>query len=260
MKIAVCIKQVPGSNKVSLDPETHTILRESKNAILNPYDLFAVEMAIAQKQAIGARTIALSMGIPSVETLLRDTLARGIDEAYLLSDRQFAGADTLATSYALAQGLLACGPVDLVLCGKMAVDGDTAQIGPELAETLGIPHISGVVELLELTDKVVRVRQRASGYESVLEVALPALLALEKDVNIPRMPSIAGIRDTQESPIPIWSAKDVKADPKRIGLTGSPTQVVTVAVPPPKKQAQSLPGTETEQVQAILEIAQKVLA
>lgn len=149
MKIAVCIKQVPSTNEVRLDPVTNTIIRDGRQSVTNPFDTYAVEAAVQIKEQLGGEVTVLSMGIPSTERLLRDACSRGADKGVLLSDRAFAGADTLATSYALSLWCRTAG-LDLILCGKMAVDGDTAQIGPELAEHLGIPHITDVCEILEI--------------------------------------------------------------------------------------------------------------
>ena len=144
MRYVVCIKQVPSTNEVRLDPVTNTILRDGRQSVVNPFDAHAVEEGVRLKERFGGEVLAISMGIPAVEELLRDAVARGADRAVLLSDRAFAGADTLATSYTLAAGIRRAGTFDLILCGKMAVDGDTAQIGPELAEQLGIPHLTEV--------------------------------------------------------------------------------------------------------------------
>lgn len=150
MNIIVCVKQVPSTTEVRMDPVTHTILRDGRQSVINPFDSTAVELAVQLKEAHGGTVTALSMGIPATETLLRDAIASGADNAVLLTDRRFAGADTLATSYTLSLGVAAIGKYDCILCGKMAVDGDTAQIGPELAEQLGLPHVTDVCAIYEV--------------------------------------------------------------------------------------------------------------
>ena len=147
MKIIVCIKQVPSTNEVKLDPETKTIIRDGRQSVINPFDTYAMEEAVRLKEKLGGTVCALSMGIPAVERLLREAMSRGVDSALLLSDRAFAGADTLATAYTLSLGVRHLGDFDLILCGRMAIDGDTAQIGPELAEDLGIPQVTNVTAI-----------------------------------------------------------------------------------------------------------------
>ncbi|MDW7659718.1 MAG: electron transfer flavoprotein subunit beta/FixA family protein, partial [Bacillota bacterium] len=163
MRIVVCIKQVPGTNQVHLDPDTRTIIREARHAVINPYDSFAIELAVQLKEITGAETIALSMGIPATEKLLRDALSRGIDQAVLLTDRIFAGADTWATANTLAAAVCKIGAVDLILCGKMAIDGDTAQTGPELAECLNFVPVTDVTEILSVAHDRLIVRHNIDG-------------------------------------------------------------------------------------------------
>ncbi|MDL2298384.1 electron transfer flavoprotein subunit beta/FixA family protein [Synergistaceae bacterium OttesenSCG-928-D05] len=231
MRCVVCIKQVPSTTKVKLDPVTKTIIRDARQSVVNPFDAYAIEEAVRVKEKTNGSVSVLSMGIPATERLLRDAVARGADRALLLSDRAFAGADTLATSYTLSLGIRRLGAFDLIFCGKMAVDGDTAQIGPELAETLGIPHVTDVTEILELGEKEIKVRRATDeGYE-ILKVTLPALLCVVKDINMPRMPSIAGIRYSQAAPFEVLGAEALSADIARTGLDGSPTQVVHTFTP-----------------------------
>ncbi|MEG2204797.1 MAG: electron transfer flavoprotein subunit beta/FixA family protein, partial [Oscillospiraceae bacterium] len=194
MKIIVCIKQVPSTNEVRLDPVTNTIIRDGRQSVTNPFDSYALEQAVELKEKMGGTVTVLSMGIPDTERLLRDAMSRGADAALLLSDRAFAGADTLATSYTLSLGVRKLGGADLILCGKMAVDGDTAQIGPELSEQLGIAHVTDVSEILSIEAGRITVRRLCDGGSQTLEVRLPALLTVLKDINMPRMPSIAGVR------------------------------------------------------------------
>ncbi|MCJ7837299.1 electron transfer flavoprotein subunit beta/FixA family protein [Cuneatibacter sp. NSJ-177] len=258
MKIIVCIKQVPSSNEVRLDPVTKTIVRDGKQSVINPFDAYAIEEAVRLKETCGGAVTALSMGIPATERLLRDAMSRGVDEAVLLSDRVFAGSDTLATSYALSLGVRKLGPFSLILCGKMAVDGDTAQIGPELAEMLGIPHVTEVNRILSVTEEEAVVEKQADGFLETLSVKLPALLTVSKDINMPRLPSIAGIRYSEKGPFRLLGAADVGADPERAGLSGSPTQVVKTETPRREQECTYLEGTQAEQAAAVLDLLREV--
>lgn len=254
MRIVVCIKQVPSTNEVRLDPETHAIVRDGRQSVINPFDNYAVELAVQLKEKLGGTVTALSMGIPATERLLRDTESRGADAACLLSDRAFAGADTLATSYALSLGVKAMGGADLILCGKMAVDGDTAQIGPELAENLGIHHVTDVTEILDATETSLVVRKAVEDGSRVLRVQLPALLTVQKDIVMPRLPTISGIRFSLTAPFSAYTAAQVGADTARTGFAGSPTQVVRTFTPESRREAEELTGTAAEQAAKVLDI------
>lgn len=261
MRIVVCIKQVPGSNAVALDPATNTIIRDAAQAITNPFDAYAIELAVQLREQLspgGVEAVGLSMGIPAVERLLRDAVARGLDRTILLSDRLFAGADTLATSYTLAKGIEKIGGADLILCGKMATDGDTAQIGPELAETLGIAHATEVVELQSLADKTIHIKRRMDGGYQELAVRLPALLTVCKDINSPRMPSLQGIRRSMRAEHITWGACDLDTEPARCGLNGSPTQVSGTFLPSMSSGAIELNGSAAEQASLIAAVIREV--
>ena len=259
MRIIVCIKQVPSTNEVHLDPVTGTIQRDGRQSVVNPYDTFALEEAVRLKERYGGEIQVLSMGIPGVEGLLRDAVSRGADAGLLLSDRAFAGSDTLATSYTLSLGVKQSGPFDLILCGKMAIDGDTAQIGPELSEHLGIPHVADVTAILSAEEGSLICERERGGARETIRVQLPALLTLHKDINMPRMPSIAGVRRGLEAPIQILGAKDLGADPGRTGLDGSPTQVVRTYAPERSREAVVIGGTPSEQALAVKGILEEVL-
>lgn len=255
MRIAVCLKQVPSTNEVRLDPETHTILRDGRQSVINPFDAHALEEAVRLKECCGGHVTAISMGIPAAELLLRDAVARGADEGVLLTDRAFAGADTLATSHALAAGVRSLEePFDLILCGKMATDGDTAQIGPELAEQLGVPHVTDVTALLEAGEHSLTVRRALAGGHEDLRVPLPALITVTRELNLPRLPSLAGIRRSLTAPCPVVGVEQLEVDPARVGLNGSPTQVVRTFVPQRARESVSLTGSAEEQAAAILEL------
>ena len=255
MRMVVCMKAVPSTTEVRMDPKTNTIVRDGKQAVVNPFDAAALEVALELKGQLGGHVTALSMGNPATERLLRDAIARGADDALLLSDRAFAGSDTLATSYALslAFGRLD-GPVDLVLCGKMAVDGDTAQIGPELAGLLDVPCVTSVSEVLEATPERLVVRHDVDGGTETVEVPLPAVLTLTKDIATLRMPSISGVRRGEAGEVCVLDAASAGADRARCGLDGSPTQVVRSFVPERASEAVELAGTPAEQASALLDV------
>ena len=259
MRIIVCIKQVPSTNEVHLDPVTGTIQRDGRQSVTNPYDTFSLEEAVRLKERYGGEIQVLSMGIPGVEALLRDAVSRGADAGLLMSDRAFAGSDTLVTSYTLSLGVKQSGPFDLILCGKMAIDGDTAQIGPELAEHLGIPHVADVTSILSAEDGTLTCERERGGARETIRVRLPALLTIQKDINMPRMPSIAGVRRGMEASIRIIGAADAGADPARTGLDGSPTQVVRTYTPERSSKAVVIGGTPSEQASTIKTILEEVL-
>lgn len=258
MKIVVCIKQVPSTNEVRLDPDTNTIIRDGRQSVTNPFDTYAIEQAVLLKEQHGGEVTALSMGIPATERLLRDAESRGVDRAMLLSDRSFAGADTLATAYTLSLGIKKLGGFDLILCGKMAVDGDTAQIGPELAENLGIPHVTDVCEFLQVSEKDMICKKNTDDGHQVVRVKLPALLTVVKDINMPRLPSIPGVIFGLSAPFEMLDAAALKADPARIGLAGSPTQVVKTYTPERQNEAISLKGDAKSQAAMIAELIKGV--
>lgn len=244
MKHIVCIKQVPSTNEVRLDPETHGIIRDGRQSVINPFDLYAVELAKQLKEKTGGTLTALSMGIPATERLLREAVSRGADDAVLLTDRAFAGSDTLATSYAISLGVNAVGGADLILCGKMAVDGDTAQIGPELAETLGIHHVTDVCEVLDITEKDITVKKLTETGTVTLKVAFPAVITVVKDIVQPGLPSIAGVRKSLKAPFRSFSAAEAGADITRTGFAGSPTNVVKTFTPEGRTEAVPVAASE----------------
>jgi electron transfer flavoprotein beta subunit len=256
--MTVCVKQVLSTGEVRMDPVTNTMIREGRQSVINPFDLHALEAAILLKERLGGEITALSMGIPTVEALLRDAIARGADRAVLLSDRAFAGADTLATSRTLAAGMGLIGGFDLILCGKMAVDGDTAQIGPELAEALDIPHVADVCEILTANEYSIQVRQAAGYGFCTLEVALPALITVTREANRPRMPSLAGIRRSRTAPLRLADSGELALEPCRMGLNGSPTRVVKTFVPVRERVCRPVEGSPSRQAAALLDMVKEV--
>ena len=223
MNIVVCMKQVPDTTEVKIDPATGTLIREGIPSIINPDDKSGLEAALVLKDKVGARVTVLSMGPPQADLALREALAMGADEAVLLSDRAFGGADTWATSTTIAAALRKLG-FDLIVCGRQAIDGDTAQVGPQIAEHLGIPHVSYVSELELTGDAVVVKRVFEDGYQRI-KAKLPCLLTALKDMNAPRYMSVAGIFDAYKKEIKVWGLADIVVDETNIGLKGSPTRV-----------------------------------
>lgn len=254
MKIIVCIKQVPSTNEVKLDPETKTILRDGRQAVINPFDNYAIEEAVRLKEKLGGSVCAISMGIPAVERLLREAMSRGVDSSLLLSDRAFAGADTLATSYTLSLGVRHIDDFDLIICGRMAIDGDTAQIGPELAEVLDIPQITNVTEIVSADENEIVCRKATDYGTQEVRMRLPGLITVAKDINMPRMASIRGVRESLQAPLEILDAQRAGADPARIGLQGSPTQVVRTFTPQKCVKCEHLQGSAEAQAEQLLQV------
>lgn len=227
MRIVVCVKQVPDTTEVRIDPVTHTMIRAGVPSILNPEDGNALEEALRIKDKDpSVQVIALTMGPPQAKAMLRECLAMGADEAILLSDRAFAGADTWATSNAIASAIRTVGEADIVFVGRQAIDGDTAQVGPEIAERLGIPQVTYVRRLTVGEDGTLTVeRQLESGYE-VLEVKMPVLLSAVKELNTPRYLSVLNICKAYEKEIAVWSIENIDITAEKTGLKASPTKVV----------------------------------
>ncbi len=254
MNIVVCVKQVPGTNEVKMNRETNTIIREGMAAIINPFDTYAVEEGVRLKEQTDGKVTAISMGIPAVADLLKETIGLGVDEAVLLSDRTFAGADSLATSYALSKGIEKIGDVDLIICGKQATDGDTAQVGPSLAEKLGIPHTTYVKKIEEIREGYIRCeRMTDDGYE-VIEMTLPAVITVVKEINEPRLPSIKGMMRAKKAIVNVWTAEDIGADEELCGLKGSPTQVVKTFVPVHNVNSEMIEGEPSEQAKRLAQL------
>ncbi|MCL4515480.1 MAG: electron transfer flavoprotein subunit beta/FixA family protein [Firmicutes bacterium] len=248
MNIVVCIKQVPDTTEVKINPQTNTLMREGVPSIINPFDMYAIEEGLRLRERFGGRVTLLTMGPPQAKDALREALGLGADAAVLLSDRAFAGADTLATSTTLAKGVEKVGNVDLVICGKQAADGDTAQVGPGTAERLGWPHTSFVRKIHEVAGGSIKLeRMTETGYE-VVEMRLPAVITVVKEINEPRLPSLKGQIRAKSAEIPAWTAADLGATPEQLGLSGSPTQVVRIFTPERRSGGKILEGSLAEQL------------
>lgn len=237
MNIIVCIKQVPDTNEVKLDPETGTLIREGVPSIINPDDKAGLEAALVLKDKFDAKVTVLTMGPPQADKALRETLAMGADEAILLTDRKFAGADTWATSMTLAAAIRKM-DYDLIIAGRQAIDGDTAQVGPQIAEKLGLPQVSYVRELDREGDHLFITREFEDRQHKI-KVKMPALITTLAELNEPRYMSVGGIMDCYEQEIPVWTREDIEIDDAALGLKGSPTRVkksYTKAVKAPGKK------------------------
>ena len=235
MEIVVCVKQVPDTTEVKIDPQTNTLIRQGVPSIVNPFDKNAVEAALQLKEKHGGRVTVISMGPPQAKDALKECIAMGADQAFLVSDRAFGGADTLATSYTLASAIKKLGKVDMILCGKQAIDGDTAQVGPEIAEYLGIAQVTYAAKI-DVDGENVRIeREHEEGYE-VIEAKLPLMVTAVKSLNEPRFPTVKGTMKANRTEIPTWTLADIEIDQDRIGLKGSPTQVRRIFTPPQRTQ------------------------
>jgi electron transfer flavoprotein beta subunit len=249
MHIVCCIKQVPDTTQVKIDPATNTLVRAGVESICNPYDLVAAEAAVKLVEKYGGKVTVITMGIPQAESALRDCLALGVNEAVLLSDRALAGADTLATSYTLAcaiNKLVAIDPVQIVMCGKQAIDGDTAQTGPGIATRLGFTQLTYVSEIidLDLDKKLITVRREIEGGSQIIEAKLPVLLTVELELASPRYATLPGLIKSIRQEIKTWGAKELGSAPEQLGLKGSPTSVRTIFAPPPRKGGPVFDSTE----------------
>jgi electron transfer flavoprotein beta subunit len=232
MDILVCIKQVPGTSKVEVDPITGVLKRDGIDSKMNPYDLYALETALRLKEQKGGTIKVITMGPPQASEVIREAYMLGADEGAIVTDRKFAGADVLATSYTISQGVRKMGNFDIILCGKQTTDGDTAQVGPEMAEYLEIPHIANVLSILEVKENSIVVEMDMPNTLEVAEVKFPCLLTVEKDIYQPRLPSYRKKIETKEKPIITITMNDFEdKNEKKYGLNGSPTQVERIFPP-----------------------------
>ena len=247
MNIFVCIKQVPSTNKVQVDEQTGVLKREGVSSKLNPYDLFALETALRLREAHGGRIVVGTMGPPQAQAIVREAYLMGADEGYVFSDRRLGGADVLATSYTLSQAIRTVGDFDLILCGKQTTDGDTAQVGPAIAEHMGIPHAAWVSDLRVEADGVVAEQQLQDSVQTVF-MPFPCLVTVEQDIHTPRLPSLKIKRQVKDRPVTILGLDTFPdPDPEHYGLTGSPTQVERIFPPASDTRQDMLTGPDAAQ-------------
>ncbi|MEK7735516.1 MAG: electron transfer flavoprotein subunit beta/FixA family protein [Nitrospirota bacterium] len=252
MNIVVCIKQVPDSAEVRINPETNTLIRDGVPTIINPYDMHAIEAGLQIKEMTKGKVTVITMGPPQAESALREAISMGADDAMLLSDRAFAGADTWATAFTISKAIAKIG-ADIIICGKQAIDGDTAQVGPELAEFLDIPHIAYVRKIEDIKPDSIKVqRMMDEGYD-IVESSLPVLLTVVKELNQPRLPSLKGKMAAKKAEIKKLGHKELEIDEKDTGLKGSPTQVKNIFAPEARSERKILAGNIEEQVNQLAE-------
>ena len=258
MKILVCVKQVPDTTEVRIDRETNTLQRQDVPSILNPFDRHALEEALRVKERCGGTVSVLTMGPLQAQEVLKECLALGADEAVLVRDKAFAGADTLATSRTLAAAIAKLQPAELIFCGKQAIDGDTAQVGPELAEHLNMAQITCVskLEVFPAERRLIAEREVEDGRE-VLELPFPAVLTVSKSLNEPRYPSIKGRLRANKTSIPILTLADLGLQAEETGLQGSPTRVVRIFAPETRKGGEVIQGMAPRQAADLLAIRLK---
>jgi len=253
MRTIVCIKQVPDTLDVRFDKETNTLIRVGLESVINPFDLYGLEAGLRLRERYGGTVSVLSMGPSQVASALCEAMSMGADDVRLLSGVAFAGSDTLATSRALSMGVQKMGAFDLIICGRQAIDGDTGQVGPELAEMLGVPYVGCVVNIHDVSDGfVVAARVTEEGFEKV-KFSLPALLTVAKGVNEPRFPTLKGKLRAARAQVPVWSGDDIGAHPAEVGLRGSPTRVCRMFKPEREAAGEVLEGDVHQQVAALLE-------
>jgi len=254
MDIIVLIKQVPDTSDVKIDKKTGNLIREGVPTIINPYDLHALEEALLLKEKYKGKVTALTMGPPQAIDALQEAIAMGVDTGILLTDMAFAGADTWATSYTLGKCIEKIGRFDIIICGFQAIDGDTAQVGPQVAEYLDIPQLTYVRDIKISRKKVIAERITDGGYEKI-ECGMPALITVIKEINKPRYPAIEEIISacSDDADIKIWNAGDIGAKVEDIGLMGSPTNVKKVYTPDQKRKGETLEGKPEVVARELLE-------
>ena len=260
MNIIVCIKQVPNTTDVRIDPVTNTLIRDGVESVINPFDAYAIEEAVRIKERCsGGKVTVITMGPPQAENALREAISLGCDEGILISDRKFAGSDTWATSYTLSAAIRKIGDYDVILCGKQASDGDTAQVGPGISAHLDIPQVTYVKKIAEISAEKAKVeRMTEEGYD-VVETPLPCLFTVVKEINTPRMPSLKGMMRAKSAKPLKWTADDLEADASALGLDGSPTSVVKIFTPEPRKGGEMLKGGAEDISKELAELLKDVV-
>ncbi|HVJ48618.1 electron transfer flavoprotein subunit beta/FixA family protein [Desulfitobacterium sp.] len=247
MHFVVCLKQVPDTSEVRIDPETNTLMRQGVPSIINPYDAHALEEAIRLKEKVGGRVTLVSMGPPQALEALKKGMSFGADRAILLSDRAFGGSDSLATAYILSSAIRKIheeDPIDLIFAGKEAIDGDTAQTGPGIAQRLGFPQLTYSITVRELTETTITVERKTEGGRQVVQAQLPALITVEKELNDLRYASLPNMMNAAKYEPEIWSAKSLEFDATQMGLKGSPTSVSRIFAPPARSGGETIDGTK----------------
>jgi electron transfer flavoprotein beta subunit len=252
MKIIVCLKQVPGTTEVKINPETNTLIRQGIKNVINPFDTYALEEGVRLKEKLGGQVIAISMGPPQAIDMLREAISLGADEAVLLSDAAFSGADTWATALTLNAAVKKIGQADLVICGRQSTDGDTGQVGPEMSQMLDWPFMAYTGAIEEIGNGRLRVKRMTDdGYE-IIEAGLPAVITVTKEINVPRLPSLRGIMKSKSAKIPVWNCLDLGLEASQTGQKGSFTRVVKIFTPQRVKRAEMIGGEMADQVTCLV--------
>ncbi len=262
MNIIVCIKQVPGTAVVKINPADNTLIREDVPNIINPFDMYAIEEGLRLREKFGGKITAISMGPPQAVNALKEAVGMGVDEAILVTDRAFAGSDSWATAYTLSLVIKMIGPFDIILCGKQAIDGDTGQVGPGLARQLGITQLTYIfkIQKLDPSAKTIIVERLLEEGHEIVEGKLPALLTVVKDINQPRLSSLANLRRSGKQKIRMVVASDlIGVDMARLGLNGSPTKVIKIFSPPKRDGILDMIHADTNEKAAAI-LADKIIA
>jgi electron transfer flavoprotein beta subunit len=253
MNVVVCIKQVPAKIKIEIDPRTGTLASGGVDRAINPPDLYALEEGIRIKEKTKGKVMVMTMGPAKADESLREAIGFGADEAILLSDPGFEGSDTWATSHILSKAVKKIGQFDLVLCGKQSIDGETGQVGPQLAEALGVPFVSLVNKIEELGQGSIKVMRMSDEGHQLIEMMLPGVITVVKEINVPRIPSLRGLMAAKKARIPVWNAQELGIDPATVGSAGSPTRVARVFFPQRSGKSEMLQGGPESQVEQVVE-------
>ena len=255
MKILVCVKQVPGSNNVEVDPVTGVLKRSGIPSKITPYDLDGIETALSLSEQFGGTVESLTMGPPQAKAVIQETVCMGTQKGTVLTDRKFAGADVLATAYTISQGIRKCGEYDLIICGKQTTDGDTAQVGAEVAEYLGIPNVSNVLSVDDFRDNTLYLTTSLDDKIVSLSVPLPCLISVDGDINTPRLPSYKIRKTLTDDSVSFLTFADFgDQNPDHYGLTGSATQVERIFPPEKVSQKHNIEGDTDTQAQALFDL------
>ena len=255
MKILVCVKQVPGSNNVEVDPVTGVLKRSGIPSKCNPYDLYAIEAALSLAERFGGTVETLTMGPPQAKAVIQEAVCMGASRGTVLTDRKFAGADVLATAYTISQGIRKCGTYDLIICGKQTTDGDTAQVGAEVAEYLNLPNVSNVLSIDDLTDGKLHVTASLDDKIQTMTVTLPCLISVDGDINTPRLPSYKIRKALTDDTVNFLTFADFDdQNPDHYGLTGSATQVERIFPPEKVSSKQNIEGDADAQANALFDL------
>lgn len=260
MKVVVCIKHVPGANtRMGIESQTGTVVWEGEEGMVNPLDAYALEESVRIKERYGGAITAISMGSSKAEEILRESIGIGVDEAILLSDPAFDGSDTLATAYILSKAITRLGQLDIVICGKQALDGDTGHVGPQLAELLGLPFISYVSKIEDIKDGYMRVQRMVEEGHQIIEMPLPGVISVVKEINVPRLPSLRGMMQAKKTNIAVWNAEELSVDMNKVGLSGSPTRVIGLSTPQRAGGGELLQGDPESQVEQLMDKLKKLI-